>query len=72
MVWEGTDVIKGGRRMIGATNPSESPMGSIRGDLATDISRNVIHGSDSPASAAREIALWFKPEEVISLKKNIN
>lgn len=68
MVWEGAGVIKGGRAMIGATSPADSPMGSIRGDLAVETSRNVIHGSDSPASAAREIALWFTPEEVTSWK----
>ena len=66
MVWEGKGVVKGGRTLIGATNPAESLPGSIRGDLCVDIGRNIIHGSDSPASAAHEIALWFKPEEVHS------
>ena len=49
---------------IGATNPLASAAGTIRGDLALDVGRNVIHGSDSVESAQREIALWFRPEEL--------
>ncbi|KAF8059183.1 NDK1 [Scenedesmus sp. PABB004] len=64
MVWEGKEVVKTGRAMIGATNPLASPLGTIRGDLAIDTGRNIIHGSDSVESAAREIALWFKAEEL--------
>jgi len=59
MVWEGAGVVKAGRAMIGATNPQASAPGTIRGDLCVATSRNVIHGSDSAESAAREIALWF-------------
>lgn len=67
MVWEGQGVIAGGRALIGATNPAASPPGTIRGDLAVDTGRNVVHGSDSPASAAREAGLWFAGEgEVVS------
>lgn len=50
--------------MMGATKPSESQPGTIRGDYAVTISENVIHGSDSPASAEREISLWFAGELV--------
>uniref|UniRef100_A0A7R9YYY9 nucleoside-diphosphate kinase n=1 Tax=Chlamydomonas euryale TaxID=1486919 RepID=A0A7R9YYY9_9CHLO len=64
MVWEGKDVIKFGRTMIGATNPLASAPGTIRGDYGIDVGRNIIHGSDSAPSAQREIALWFKPEEL--------
>lgn len=64
MVWEGKDVIKYGRTMIGATNPIASPPGTIRGDYGIDVGRNIIHGSDSLESAQREIALWFQPEEL--------
>lgn len=65
MVWEGKDAPALARQLIGATKPAESPPGTIRGDLAVDIGRNVIHGSDSPASAEREINLFFKKEELI-------
>ncbi|XP_078155892.1 nucleoside diphosphate kinase [Carex rostrata] len=59
MVWEGKGVVTTGRLMIGATKPSESVPGSIRGDYAVEVGRNVIHGSDSVESARKEIALWF-------------
>ncbi len=63
MVWEGKDVIAGGRKLLGATKPSESAPGTIRGDFAIDVGRNICHGSDLPESAAAEIAAWF-PEGV--------
>ena len=59
MVWEGENVIKLARIMMGATKPEESSPGTIRGDYAVTLSHNVIHGSDSLASAEREIGLWF-------------
>ncbi|CAB3360047.1 nucleoside diphosphate kinase-like [Cloeon dipterum] len=65
MVWEGLDVVKTGRVMLGATNPKDSAPGTIRGDLCIDVGRNIIHGSDSVESANKEIALWFKPEELV-------
>lgn len=64
MVWEGKDVIKGGRTLLGATNPSDSLPGTIRGDLCIDVGRNICHGSDGPDSAQDEISLWFNPHEV--------
>lgn len=66
MVWEGEGVIGSARKLIGATKPLEAEPGTIRGDLATAISRNVIHGSDGPDTAAFEINLWFQPEELVS------
>jgi nucleoside-diphosphate kinase len=63
-VVEGNDVVVTARKMIGATKPSDSAIGTIRGDYGVDIGRNIIHGSDSPESAEREISLWFKPEEL--------
>jgi nucleoside-diphosphate kinase len=59
MVVQGPDVVTGMRQIMGATNPLEATPGSIRGDLATLIGENLVHGSDSPESAAREIALFF-------------
>ncbi|KAL3516831.1 hypothetical protein ACH5RR_023733 [Cinchona calisaya] len=60
MVWEGKNVVTTGRKIIGATNPADSAPGTIRGDYAIDIGRNVIHGSDAVESARKEIALWFQ------------
>ncbi|MEK5231485.1 nucleoside-diphosphate kinase [Lysinibacillus sp. FSL K6-0232] len=59
MVWEGENIIKLARTMMGATKPEESNPGTIRGDYATTVSHNIIHGSDSLASAEREIGLFF-------------
>lgn len=58
-VIEGPDAIVAWRNMMGATNPLNAPLGTIRGDLATEMQFNVTHGSDSPESAAREVALFF-------------
>lgn len=59
MIWEGKGIVKTGRTIIGATNPAESAPGTIRGDFAIVMGRNIIHGSDSVESAQKEIALWF-------------
>jgi nucleoside-diphosphate kinase len=64
MVWEGDGVIAAARLMIGATKPLEALPGTIRGDLAVNIGRNVIHGSDGAETALQEIALWFAPTEL--------
>lgn len=56
---EGNDVVIQIRNLMGATNPSESTPGSIRGDLATELDKNVVHGSDSDESAERELSLFF-------------
>ncbi|KAI9695066.1 MAG: nucleoside diphosphate kinase [Bogoriella megaspora] len=68
MVWEGRDACKTGRAILGATNPLQSAPGTIRGDFAIDVGRNVCHGSDSVESAKKEIALWFKSDELQSWK----
>jgi nucleoside-diphosphate kinase len=59
MVLEGVDAVAATRQLIGATNPLEATPGTIRGDLAIEIGTNMVHGSDSPESAAREAALFF-------------
>ncbi len=64
MVWEGDGVIASARKLIGATKPLEAEPGTIRGDLAVNIGRNVIHGSDGPDTAHFEINLWFSAEEL--------
>ncbi|CEM29630.1 unnamed protein product [Vitrella brassicaformis CCMP3155] len=66
MVWSGKDVVATGRKMLGATNPLDSAPGTIRGDYAIDVGRNIIHGSDSVESAEREIGLWFTDDELMS------
>ncbi|KAL3097870.1 hypothetical protein niasHS_000605 [Heterodera schachtii] len=65
MVWEGLDVVKQGRVLLGATNPLASAPGTIRGNFCIEMGRNICHGSDSVPSADREIAHWFKPEELV-------
>lgn len=64
MVVEGTNVIADMRQLMGKTNPQNAEVGTIRGDFSPEMSYNIIHGSDSPESADREINLYFKPEEI--------
>jgi nucleoside-diphosphate kinase len=59
MVLEGTEAVKAARQVIGATNPLEAAMGSIRGDYAIEVTFNLVHGSDSAESAEREVGLFF-------------
>ncbi|XP_018414617.1 PREDICTED: nucleoside diphosphate kinase A1 [Nanorana parkeri] len=65
MVWQGLNVVKTGRVMLGETNPADSKPGTIRGDFCIQVGRNICHGSDSVESAKKEIALWFKDEELV-------
>ena len=65
-VFEGENAVRAVRQAMGATDPLESPPGSIRGDLALDLGRNIVHGSDSPESGQREVALFFRPEELLA------
>ncbi|GGB33490.1 nucleoside-diphosphate kinase [Virgibacillus dakarensis] len=69
MVWEGENVIATAREMMGKTNPSEAAPGTIRGDFGVTVGKNVIHGSDSPESAEREIGLFFNESDVLSYSK---
>ncbi|XP_075911785.1 nucleoside diphosphate kinase B-like isoform X2 [Petromyzon marinus] len=68
MVWQGANAVKTARKMLGETKPDDSNPGTIRGDFAVQVGRNIIHGSDSVASAEKEISLWFTAEEVTSWK----
>ncbi|RNF40502.1 nucleoside-diphosphate kinase [Planococcus salinus] len=72
MVWEGENVILTARQMMGATNPKDAAPGTIRGDFAVTVGKNMIHGSDSAESAEREIGLFFKEEELVSYEKTAN
>ena len=72
MVWQGENAIEITRQMMGKTNPKEALPGTIRGDFGMSVGKNVIHGSDSPASAEREIQLFFKPEELVEYNRAID
>ena len=64
MVVEGDNVVKGARHIMGSTKPDEAEVGTIRADFAQTMEYNVVHGSDCVESAEREIAIYFKPEEI--------
>jgi nucleoside-diphosphate kinase len=66
MVWEGREAVVVARNLMGPTDGAKAPPGTIRGDFAASIQNNLVHGSDSPENAATEIALWFKPEELVN------
>lgn len=70
MVWEGEGAVAVCRNMMGKTNPQESAPGTIRGDFGMVTGVNIIHGSDSPESAEREIAIFFKPEELVNYDRS--
>lgn len=72
MVWEGEGVVASARKIIGATNPLTAELGTIRGDFGVSIGRNLIHGSDAVETAQREIALWFKDEELVTWQPALN
>jgi nucleoside-diphosphate kinase len=65
MVWQGREAVQVCRNQMGLTDGAKAPPGTIRGDYALSVQNNLIHGSDSPENAAFEIALWFKPEELL-------
>lgn len=65
MVWEGHNVVKTSRMMVGDTDPAAAAPGTIRGDFSVHISRNVVHASDSVEGAQREISLWFHRSELV-------
>ncbi|WP_353855415.1 nucleoside-diphosphate kinase [Bacillus sp. Bos-x628] len=72
MVWQGEQVVEVTRQIIGKTNPKEALPGTIRGDFGLTVGKNIIHGSDSPESAEREINLFFKQEELTNWNQTIS
>jgi nucleoside-diphosphate kinase len=70
MAWEGSKAIEAIRQTVGATNPTNAAPGTLRADLAIDIGRNLIHASDGAETAAFELGLWFKPEELVEWKRD--
>lgn len=67
---EGPSAVELVRKVMGKTNPVEAAPGTIRGDFGVDIGRNLIHGSDSPESAAKELAIFFTPAELVSYSRD--
>jgi nucleoside-diphosphate kinase len=67
---EGTSAVQMVRNVVGATNPLNAAPGTIRADSALDIGRNLIHASDAPETAERELALWFAPEELLTYQRD--
>lgn len=72
MVWEGKDAIKTGRVLLGATNPAAAVPGTIRGDMAISVGRNICHGSDGPESAVHEIGNWFTEAEISDYPRSLD
>jgi len=70
-VFEGPNAVEVVRKTMGATDPVKAAPGTIRGDLALDIGRNAVHGSDSRENAEKEINLFFSPKEIVSYKRNV-
>jgi nucleoside-diphosphate kinase len=66
MVWEGREAVTVGRTLMGPTDGTKAPPATIRGDFALSVQNNLVHGSDSPENAIAEIALWFRPEELVN------
>lgn len=66
MVWEGREAVTVARTLMGPTDGAKAPPATIRGDFAISVQNNLVHGSDSPENAATEIALWFRPEELVA------
>lgn len=66
LVWEGREAVTVARTLMGPTDGVKAAPATIRGDFALSVQNNLVHGSDSPENAAAEIALWFRPEELVS------
>ena len=72
MALEGPNAIGMVRTMVGATKPTDAAPGTIRGDLAIEMGQNLIHASDGPETAATELAIWFRPDELVSYEREID
>lgn len=72
MVWEGPNAIAAVRQTMGTTRPIDAYPGSVRHDFALEVGRNLTHASDSPETAAEEIALWFSPGELLSWSRDMD
>jgi len=70
LVFEGPRAVEAARKVMGATDPVKAASGTIRGDLGIDIGRNLVHGSDSEETARKEIAIFFKPEDLVGYTRS--
>jgi len=71
MVWEGPSAVAAVRQTMGSTKPTEASPGSIRHDFALDVGRNLTHASDSADNGQKEVALWFKPDELVTWNRTL-
>jgi len=72
MAWEGPNAVAAIRQTMGATRPTEAAPGTIRHDFGLEVGRNLTHASDKPETGEREVALWFKAEELVSWSRDID
>ncbi len=72
MVWEGPQAVAAVRQTMGATRPTEAAPGTIRHDFGLEIGRNLTHASDSPENGEKEVALWFRPEELVAWQRDVD
>ncbi len=72
MVWEGPNAIAAVRQTMGATRPTEAAPGTVRHDLGLEVGRNLTHASDGPQTASTEIDLWFKQDELVSWRRDLD
>ena len=72
MVWEGPNAVAAIRQTMGSTRPTEAAPGSLRHDFALEVGRNLTHASDSVENGEKEVALWFKPEELVDWKREVD
>ena len=72
MVWEGPNAVAAVRQTMGATRPTEAAPGTLRHDFALEVGRNLTHASDEPANAEKEVALWFKKDELVTWQRAVD
>jgi nucleoside-diphosphate kinase len=72
MVWEGPEAVAIVRQTMGATRPIEAAPGTVRHDFALQVRHNITHASDTPENAQHEIAMWFKPEELVAWQRSLD
>lgn len=72
LVLEGTNAVEVARATMGATNPAKAAPGTIRADYSLEMGRNLVHGSDGAETAAFEMGLWFKPEELVAYSRSVD
>ena len=72
MVWEGPSAVAAVRQTMGATRPTEAAPGTVRHDFGLEVGRNLTHASDSPENGEKEVALWFREEELVSWERALD